>query len=89
MLQDVGLREVREEGRRRRRERFVAALAATKTPQAEVARKMHLDGHRTAATTVNRWYVGTANLDEDTLTYVLGLLGLPADWQPPPTSTPH
>lgn len=81
MLQEVGLSEVRQEGRRRRRERFVAAIDATGVTQADLARRMNREGLKTAPTTVNRWYVGAANIDEDMLTFVMQLLGLPASWQ--------
>lgn len=83
MLEAVGLAEFKQEGRRRRREVLLAALAATATTQAELVRRMTLEGERTAPTTVNRWCTGVADIDQDTLRYVLHLLGLPVTWEPP------
>jgi hypothetical protein len=83
MVTDVGLSEFKLAARRRRQATLVAALAATSTSQTDLVRKLTLDGAKTAISTVNRWCTGVVEIDADTLEYVLGLIGLPADWQPP------
>lgn len=67
----------------RRRARLLAALAHTGTSQADLVRKLNLAGERTATTTVNRWCVGKVSISEAMLRYVLTLMGLPSDWEPP------
>jgi transcriptional regulator with XRE-family HTH domain len=84
MLEHVPtLSEIEREEGALRRLRLLAALEITGASQSDVARKMNLAGERTAVTTVNRWCRGKAVMSEATLRYVLTVLGLPADWQPP------
>lgn len=83
MLDTVGLQEFRQDGRRRRRETLLAALEATGSSQADLIRKLTLAGEKTAVTTVNRWCTGVGPIDEDTLRFVLTVLELGPDWQPP------
>ncbi len=90
MLGAVTLSEAKKEGRRRRHLRFVAALEAADVTQADLVRFFALAGDKTNATTVNGWFLDRSEIDADTLDYVLRLLGLPADWQPAPsTPTPQ
>ena len=67
----------------RKRLKFLAALEATGLRQADVVRLMTLAGEKTAPTTVNRWAKGKATISEATLRYVLSLMGLPENWEPP------
>jgi len=76
-----------EEGARRRSV-LVAALEMTGVSQAELVRKLNLEGQKTAPTTVNRWVRGKVTMGEAMLRYVLTLLGLPADWQPEDPAPP-
>lgn len=58
--------------------RVVAALAATRVSQAELARRLAL-----SQTTVNRWCRGLAPVSRMAWLAVTQALGLPADWRPP------
>lgn len=58
--------------------RVVAALAATRVSQAELARRLGLN-----QTTVNRWCRGLAPVSRMAWLAITQALGLPADWQPP------
>jgi transcriptional regulator with XRE-family HTH domain len=90
MLEHVPtLSEIEREEGALRRVRLLAALEVTGTSQSDVARKMNLAGERTAVTTVNRWCRGKAVMSEATLRYVLTVLGLGADWQPPEPPASH
>lgn len=57
--------------------RVVAALAATRVSQAELARRLGLN-----QTTVNRWCRGLAPVSRMAWLAITQALGLPADWQP-------
>ena len=61
--------------------RVVAALAATRVSQAELARRLGLN-----QTTVNRWCRGLAPVSRMAWLAITQALGLPADWQPPATT---
>jgi hypothetical protein len=71
-----------------RRRRLVAALNHVGMSQTDLVRRLNLAGERTAPTTVNRWYLGKSVMSEGMLRYVLALLELPPDWQPPTSTTP-
>lgn len=70
-----------------RRETFVAALDVSGVSQAELHRRAVTAGLTTALNTIQRWHAGKSNLSIVMLREMLTLMGLPADWTPPPSST--
>lgn len=71
---------------RKRQAVLVAALKTQAVSQSELHRRLIDVGENTAFSTVNRWCVGKADLTEIQLRGLLTLVGLPADWKPPPTA---
>lgn len=88
MFQPVGLEESFKEGKQRRHQRLVAAMATRAVKSHRVIELLHMRGEKTTAATFSGWHTGRVNIDIDTLEYVLETLGFPRNWQvgdPSPT----